>query len=156
MEQERRTDRNRKRNHLMLCTWKPVNTSNELNKRASNSYHIQPHEALSNDATGCNDHDGAVSWWQHNSICLKRRAPCAICRQILALRNQHFRCCDTLYVYAACYKAQTMRNIRWVGSFSFYYYMEIFRWRFIDKDNMHSRSKLLYLGSCLIFGTPKM
>jgi hypothetical protein len=54
-----RTDKSKKRKQLMLCTWKPVNTS-ELNKLASNSYNIQPHEALSNDATGCN-HDGVVS-----------------------------------------------------------------------------------------------
>lgn len=77
----------------MLCTWKPVNTypSNELNKPTSNSCHIQPPEALSYKATGCN-HDGAVSGWQHNSICLKRRAPCAICRPILVLPNRHFHC----------------------------------------------------------------
>lgn len=49
--------------------------------------------------------------WQHNSICLKRRAPCAICRPILALPNRHFHCFSRFSFYTSCHKVLAAWNI---------------------------------------------
>ena len=112
MEQPQEDTRNKKEKTVECCVHgnRSIHPSNELNKRTSNSCHIQPPEALSYKATGCN-HDGAVSGWQHNSICLKRRAPCAICRPILALPNRHFHCFNRFSIYTSCHKVLVAWNI---------------------------------------------
>lgn len=61
MGQQQERDRNKKRkqlNTVYVETGQYI-PATSLNKRTSNSYPIQPHEALSYDATGCYHH-GAV------------------------------------------------------------------------------------------------